>query len=126
MSRAIFILIAIIIVIICAFLVRGIMVQQYYIVPKQEEKILKEVILEKEIFEPEKLNWEQAISSAPWPKRDAHTLNVFKNKLWIFGGVGGTSPDYSKNYSDVWNSENGKDWILVANNAPWGPRRAHD
>jgi hypothetical protein len=77
-------------------------------------------------FNSEFLKWGLINPEAIFAKRDAHTLNVFKNKLWIFGGVGGASPDYTKNYSDVWNSENGKDWVQITNKAPWGPRRAHD
>ena len=98
-----------------------------------KEKAKEEI---KSGFDSELLKWSLVVPEAVFAKRDAHTLNVFsaqggpasggKNKLWIFGGVGGVSPDYTKNYSDVWNSENGKDWIQITNKAPWGKRRAHD
>ncbi|MDP2741317.1 MAG: hypothetical protein Q8O66_01355 [bacterium] len=91
---------------------------------KNKEKTEQEA--KNKVFDPEVLKWNLVSPEAPFSKRDAHTLNIFKNKLWIFGGVGGTSPDYSKNNSDVWNSENGKDWIQITNKVPWGPRRAHD
>ncbi|MEK7664864.1 MAG: hypothetical protein AAB361_01850 [Patescibacteria group bacterium] len=77
-------------------------------------------------LDPKILKWNLVSSGAVFEKRDAHTLNIFKNRLWLFGGVGGTSPDYTKNYSDIWNSENGKDWFLIKDKAPWGPRRAHE
>lgn len=77
------------------------------------------------IFNPAALKWELAVAAAPWVKRDAHTALVFNDKLWLLGGVGGRSPDYSDNKSDVWASENGKDWRLITANVGWGKRRAH-
>jgi len=75
-------------------------------------------------FNPANLKWELVTAQAPFAKRDAHNVIVFKDKIWLLGGVGGTAPDYSKNFSDVWNSEDGKNWTLVTDKAPWGPRRA--
>lgn len=77
-----------------------------------------------EVFDPELLKWKLVTASAPFTKRDAHNVVVFLNKLWLLGGVGGAAPDYSKNYSDVWSSQDGQTWTLVTNKAPWGPRRA--
>ena len=70
------------------------------------------------------LKWKLVIEEANFTKRDAHNIVVFKEKLWLFGGVGGVAPDYSKNYSDVWNSEDGINWTLITEKAPWGLRRA--
>ncbi|MBI2053802.1 MAG: hypothetical protein HYT36_00490 [Candidatus Staskawiczbacteria bacterium] len=82
--------------------------------------------VKEEVFEPDLLKWRPVSFNVPFAKRDAHTLEVFKGKLWLLGGVGGESPDYTKNYSDIWYSENGKDWIQASSKAPWGPRRAHE
>lgn len=56
---------------------------------------------------------------------------VFKNKIWLFGGLGGGtikvgSPEYGEipHKSDIWVSENGRDWQLVTEKAPWGERRS--
>jgi hypothetical protein len=85
------------------------------------------------VFNPASLNWEQALSSAPWQGRDSHAVVVYKNKIWLMGGVDGTkrfiSPgniDYgnAQHFSDVWSSEDGKNWQLVLDKAPWGDRRS--
>lgn len=76
------------------------------------------------VFDPGILKWKLVTAEAPFAKRDAHNIIVFKDKIWLFGGVGGVAPDYSKNYSDVWSSEDGQTWTLVTDKAPWGPRRA--
>jgi hypothetical protein len=79
------------------------------------------------IFNPALLDWKEATPNAPWSKRDAHASLVFQDKIWIFGGLGG-SENFDGNYarlphkSDVWVSENGKNWQLIKENAPWGER----
>ena len=75
------------------------------------------------------LDWEKIISDAPWGERDAHASIVFQDKLWVFGGLSGKE-DFDGVYgklphkSDIWISEDGKDWQLITNNAPWGERRS--
>lgn len=82
---------------------------------------------------PASLNWEQALSSAPWEGRDSQAVVVYKDKIWLIGGLDGTkrlvSPgniDYGNalHFSDVWSSEDGKNWVKVANESPWGDRRS--
>lgn len=90
-----------------------------------EVETLKEEVLEK-IFDPKLLSWKAVVANAEFQKRDAHTVNVFKDKFWLFGGVGGAAPDYTKNLSDIWNSVDGKTWVKVSDKALWGPRRAHE
>ncbi len=74
-----------------------------------------------------KLNWQEITDSIPWSKRDAHASLVFQDKIWIFGGVEGTE-NFDGNYgklphkSDIWVSENGRDWQLITEKAPWGER----
>ncbi|MCX6718214.1 MAG: hypothetical protein NTY81_01230 [Candidatus Staskawiczbacteria bacterium] len=84
-------------------------------------------------FHPASLDWEEVVSSAPWEGRDSQAVVVYKNKIWLMGGLDGTkrliSPgnvDYGNapHFSDVWSSEDGKNWQLVLNNAPWGNRRS--
>ncbi len=77
-----------------------------------------------EIFNPLDLKWKLVRDLAPFEKRDAHHVVGFSGKLWLLGGVGGRSPDYSKNYSDIWSSPDGENWTLITSQAPWGPRRA--
>jgi len=86
-----------------------------------------------ETFNPESLSWEEAVVSAPWEGRDSHAVVVYKGKIWLMGGLDGTtrliSPgniDYGNapHFSDVWSSEDGKNWQLILSNAPWGERRS--
>ncbi len=73
--------------------------------------------------------WKKVVSSAPWSTRDSHGSVVFKDKIWLFGGIDG-GKNFDGNYgnlphkSDIWVSENGEDWELVAEDAPWGKRRS--
>ena len=78
-------------------------------------------------FEPANLNWEQITSNAPWTERDAQTAVVFKDKIWVMGGILSGPGDYSQRVhkNDVWSSTNGKDWELITDKASWGPRRGH-
>lgn len=77
------------------------------------------------VFNPDEMVWKEAVNHAEWSERDAQTVEVFNNKFWLVGGVGGKAPDYSQNKSDVWSSADGLDWELVTDNAPWGIKRAH-
>ncbi len=56
-----------------------------------------------------------------WEGRHTAGYAVFKDKMWIVGG----DPLQGHYQSDIWNSENGKDWTLVLQEAPWGPRALH-
>ena len=84
-------------------------------------------IMEESVFVPEALTWQAATIQASWPERDAHTALTFNDKMWVLGGLGQGSPEYGLKFhkADVWSSENGKDWGLVLDEAPWGKRRAH-
>lgn len=84
-------------------------------------------------FSPASLSWSEATASAPWETRDSHGVVIFKNKIWVMGGVDANkriiSPgniDYgnSPHLSDVWSSDDGVNWKLVLSKAPWGPRRS--
>lgn len=89
-----------------------------------KEDIKKEEVKIEETFDVNQLKWSIVLKEAPFAKRDAHNVVVFLDKLWLLGGVGGNAPHYEENYGDIWNSEDGKNWKLVTNNAPFGPRRA--
>ena len=75
------------------------------------------------------LDWEKITNNAPWGKRDSHATIVFQNKLWLFGGLS-SGKDFKGAYgdlphkSDIWATEDGKDWQLITNNASWGERRS--
>lgn len=63
---------------------------------------------------------EPVTEAADFSKRSSHTATVFKDKIWIIGGVGDNG---RKN--DVWQSDNGVTWKEVTSSAPFSPRRSH-
>ena len=65
-------------------------------------------------------NWELATDNAAWSPRSAATVIVFDDRMWIMGGMAwgnGRQPSH-----DVWCSDNGKDWTLATDYAPWCAR----
>ncbi|MBI2622982.1 MAG: hypothetical protein HYW65_00185 [Candidatus Liptonbacteria bacterium] len=83
------------------------------------------------------LRWDRMPSSTvPWEARDSHAFAVFKNALWLMGGLDGNGlvarGQYGEHvryweaphFDDVWTSTNGYDWKRITNNAPWGERRS--
>ncbi len=67
------------------------------------------------------ITWTAATTDAPWGSRIGHASAVFKDKLWVFGGLAksGTA------LADIWSSPDGTNWTLVAQNAPWQARMTH-
>lgn len=68
-------------------------------------------------------NWELVSSNAAWaPRSMVGGSVVFDGKMWILGGgVKGNSHTVTE-FNDVWSSEDGANWTLVSDNAPWEPR----
>ena len=58
-----------------------------------------------------------------WEGRHTAGYVVHQDKMWIVGG----DCNQGHYHSDVWNSENGRDWTFVNPKAPvpWGPRALH-
>ena len=70
-------------------------------------------------------DWKKAVSNAAWVPRRNHGLVVFHDKLWILGGAlssGRSDQTPTQFLSDVWSSEDGMNWKLVTQNAPWADR----
>lgn len=102
-------------------------ISAFYFYFKEEPE--SEPVLEKKPLElANLLDWQKA-DNIPWSRRDSHFTVVFDNKLWLMGGIE-VETEFNDNYSDyphksdIWVSENGKDWKLVDDNAPWGKRRS--
>ena len=70
-------------------------------------RLLSENINE-EVFQPNNLVWQNITTEADWERRDAHTAVVFKDKMWVLGGVGGDYPAYNETKNDDWASNDGK------------------
>ncbi|MEQ9301265.1 MAG: kelch repeat-containing protein [Cyclobacteriaceae bacterium] len=60
--------------------------------------------------------WEQE-ADPNFEGRMRHSSFVFDDKIWVLGGVGNLNL-----FSDIWYSENGKDWVLATENPGWDAR----
>lgn len=65
-------------------------------------------------------NWTLVIENAPWSKRAFHYVVAFAGKMWVISG-GSWKPTNDVS-NDVWCSEDGKNWTLVTDHAPWQGR----
>jgi hypothetical protein len=64
-------------------------------------------------------NWEQVnVQGTHWNPRGGFGALVYKNKLWIFGGVG----DGDTDYNDVWWTDDLIHWHRALEHAPWHAR----
>ncbi|NPV46019.1 MAG: hypothetical protein HPY69_03600 [Armatimonadetes bacterium] len=76
------------------------------------------------------VKWECAASGLPWGKRYGAAVAVYGGKLWLCGGAEDKPSDPpEKHYpqytthNDVWCSEDGVNWTIVTERAPWLPRQ---
>lgn len=81
----------------------------------------------------QKMNWVLATSTAAWGTRDAHSVVTFKDKMYLIGGINGNAvvdPNGMVRYwdaphmSDIWVTDNGTNWSMVTDKAPWKNRRS--
>jgi hypothetical protein len=71
------------------------------------------------------VTWRQETKAAGWSPRLAAAAVVFKDKMWVLGGVQKYYfGDDSDLRSDVWSSADGKTWTQVTEKAPWSPTTA--
>ncbi len=70
--------------------------------------------------------WKEIVKNAEWPGRYWFSLEVFDNKLWLFGGW-----DYHQqnngefgNLNDIWVSSDGKSWENLKFKVIWPSRHA--
>ncbi|HPO07783.1 MAG TPA: hypothetical protein PLZ55_03880, partial [bacterium] len=66
------------------------------------------------------LQWRRELDTAPWQPRWGHAVFVFRNKLWVIGGLASVNPIH--NLNDIWSSPDGKNWTLEVADAPWAAR----
>ncbi len=75
------------------------------------------------------VNWEEVVAEGHFSGRRRHASAVFDGKLWVVGGQTDFDPAISKKSSylsnEVWFTENGVDWILATDEAPFSERRSH-
>ncbi|WP_430814324.1 T9SS type A sorting domain-containing protein [Carboxylicivirga sp. RSCT41] len=75
-------------------------------------------------------NWELVTDNAPWQPRAGMRIVVKNGFMYLMGGesgftpvIPGTPPPY---YNDVWRSEDGQNWELITEQAPWSARPGHE
>lgn len=70
------------------------------------------------------VTWELVTDAVPWGPRVLHHTVVFDGRIWVMGGQ--TLPQFApaeeRFFSDVWCSEDGREWTRVTEHAPWSPR----
>ena len=59
-------------------------------------------------------------TNAPFSRRRNHATVVFKNKIWVIGGV--SSSSFGTAESDIWSTSDGETWTREVTNAPFGAR----
>jgi len=72
------------------------------------------------------INWNQLTASAPWEGRSGLSAIVFKGWIYIIGGGKGDDDAIGGQgrvlFNDVWRSQDGLNWELVTDDAPWEAR----
>ena len=72
------------------------------------------------------MTWVKVVDKAPFSRRYDHASVTFADKLWVLGGYDPTQRGEEDGYrEDVWSSEDGSEWTLVTDDAPWDGRRGH-
>ncbi len=66
------------------------------------------------------IKWEQATAKAPWSPRAYLQVAALNGRMYVFGG-GNYLPNYQAK-NDVWSSDDGANWTLETESAPWPPR----
>lgn len=62
-------------------------------------------------------SWEIVAKKSNLPERVFYAAAVFKDKIWIFGGMMN-----GREFDDVWNSDDGVNWRQAGTKMPWGAR----
>ncbi len=71
------------------------------------------------------LNFTLVTKKAEWQNRFDHAAVVFQDKIWVLGGYNPGEVMDDTYYEDVWSTEDGIQWELVLDDAPWKGRRGH-
>jgi len=77
-------------------------------------------------FSPDGVQWTQVVEHASWSSRMGQAGAVFREYVWIAGGVYfNTSINSTTQFNDCWYTDNGENWIQAVENAPWHVRFGH-
>ena len=84
-------------------------------------------------FVPAQLTWDLVASTTPWGARDSQAVAVFKDKIWVIGGLNANNTSHvpgrvpyekAEYFNDIWASDDGIAWTRVLEHAPWVPMRS--
>ncbi|MDA3823968.1 MAG: hypothetical protein PF450_15345 [Bacteroidales bacterium] len=71
------------------------------------------------------LTFTEVNKKADWKNRYEHASVAFDGKIWVLGGYNPGEVRNDTYYEDVWSSEDGINWELVTEDAPWKGRKGH-
>jgi hypothetical protein len=66
--------------------------------------------------------WRVLTDTGPWGDREQPNVLVFRDRLWVLGGVSRYGTPTMQIWNDVWSSTDGVHWELVTPVAGWSPR----
>ena len=69
--------------------------------------------------------WEMVTPAAPWRGRGGHQVVIHQRKIFLLGGQGGVIDDPWDEplLNDVWESNDGQNWLNTMPEAEWSPRK---
>jgi hypothetical protein len=70
----------------------------------------------------EGITWERIVNHAPWTKRQGQVLLVWKDVLWLIGGL---EPKLNTGVGDTWFTTDGINWQKTNTDGPWRGREDH-
>ncbi|MFS4493102.1 hypothetical protein [Maribacter sp. 2308TA10-17] len=80
---------------------------------------------ESQSFDTRNVFFSNATQNADFLGRSAFASTVFQDKVWISGGFQDATLELGRT-NDIWNSEDGVNWVLVTQNAEWPGRIRHE
>jgi hypothetical protein len=70
----------------------------------------------------EGITWELLLEHAPWSERQGQVLLVWKDLLWLIGGL---HPKLNTGVGDSWFTTDGSNWKKTNSDGPWRGREDH-
>ena len=69
------------------------------------------------------VEWREETAQAPWSKRLWFSAATYRNRMWVTGGW--SKEPTSRNWGDVWYSQDGKSWTEYKPEVTWRERHEH-
>ena len=68
------------------------------------------------------VTWTKLLEHAPWTERQGHVLLVWKDLIWLIGGL---HPDKNTGVGDTWFTSDGTNWTKTTIDGNWRGREDH-